>query len=500
MSTTYEELRTRLAEIADLSRVIGLLFWDQRTMMPPTAAPARAEQLATLNRITHERFVSEEIGRLLEEARPEEESLEYESVEASHIRVARRDYEKARRVPPELRAEMVRTAALALPAWEQARRTSDFSAFLPHLERTLELRRKYVACFDKADEDYDILLDDYEPGMKTAEVRAVFDILKRELTPLVAAVAEHAEAVDDSCLAGPFPAAGQKAFEMKVLDAFGFTPESWRIDETVHPFASNGGIGDIRLTTRYREHELSVFASMHEFGHGLYEHGIAPELERTLLCRGVSLGLHESQSRMWENLVGRSRPFWRHFFPALRQEFPSLAGVDAEGFYRAVNKIESSPVRIEADEVTYNMHIILRFELGQELLAGSLAPADVPEAWNAKMAGYLGIEVPDIADGVLQDMHWAGGHVGYFSTYTLGNVISIQIWERLKLDLPDVDGRIEAGDFAALREWLREHLHRLGRMFTPKETLERVVGGPLDPGPYVAYLKAKADDLYGLSA
>lgn len=499
MGTVYEELRARLAEIADLSRVLELLFWDQRTMMPAGAAPARADQLATLNRITYERLTSEEIGRLLEEVRDEEESLDYDSLEASQIRVARRDYEKARRVPPELRSEIVRTAVLALPAWEQARRSSDFSIFLPHLEQTFALRREYVACFDKPDEDYDVLLDDYEPGMKTAEVRAVFDVLKRELGPLIAEVAEYAAAIDASFLAGPFPAEAQKAFELEVLDAFGFTAESWRIDDTVHPFASSGGIRDIRLTTRHLHHELSVFASMHEFGHGLYEHGVAPELERTLVGRGVSLGIHESQSRMWENLVGRSRPFWRHFFPSLRRAFPDqLAKVDAESFYRAVNKIEPSLIRIEADEVTYNMHIALRFELEQQLLDETLAPADVPEAWNAKMAEYLGIEVPDVADGVLQDMHWAGGYVGYFPTYTLGNVVSAQIWERMQADVPDIDERIERADFSALRDWLREHLHALGRKFTPRETLERVVGGPLDPGPHVAYLKAKAADLYGL--
>jgi carboxypeptidase Taq len=501
VDAAFQELKRRLAEVYDVGKALGVLAWDQRTQMPPGGAPARAEQLGTLSRIAHELFVSEEIGRLLEELRSYEGSLDYDSDEASLIRMTRRDYEKASRVPADLSAEMSRAAALAQHVWEQARRDSDYESFRPHLEKNLELRRRYVACFEPAAEDYDVLLDDYEPGMTTAEVRATFDTLKAGLVPLIEEIREREPAVDDSFLHGDFPVERQHEFEREVLSAFGFTSENWRMDETVHPFASNSSPDDIRLTTRHHEDSLSsVFATMHEFGHGLYEHGVDRSLDRTPLARGASLGLHESQSRTWENLVGRSLPFWQHFYPRLQGLFPAqLGGVDVDGFYRAVNRVRPSLIRIEADEATYNLHVILRFELEQDLLAGTIDLRDLPEAWDAKVLEYLGIEVPDVADGVLQDTHWASGHLGYFPTYSLGNVISLQIWERLRLDLPDVDKRIGHGEFGPLREWLREHLHRSGRKFMPGETLERVVGTGLDPGPYMHYLRVKLGAIYGLA-
>jgi carboxypeptidase Taq len=499
--TAYEELRDRLAEISDIARTAGLAAWDQRTKMPPAGAPVRAEQLGTLMRIAHERFASDEIGRLLDDLREFEEAADPDSEEASLIRVTRRDYEKLRQVPPDLRAEMTRAGSMAQSVWERARRESDFASFLPYLERNIELRREYVACFEPAEEDYDHLLDDYEPGMKTAEVRAVFDALKAELVPMIEEVVSRNGEVDASCLEGPWPVDGQQRFERVVLDAFGYDDESWRIDETVHPFASGFAISDIRLTTRHWEDNLtSVFATMHEFGHGLYERQVDPSFERTPLARGASLGLHESQSRMWENLVGRSMPFWRRFYPELQRHFPERLGeVELETFYRAVNKVEPSPIRIYADEATYSLHIILRFELEQDLLSGALPPADLPDAWNAKMKEYLGIEVLDIADGVLQDTHWASGHVGYFPTYALGNIISAQIWERVLQDVPDVYEQFEQANFAPLREWLRDHLHKLGRKYTPQETLRRVVGSPIDSVPYVRYLREKLGELYGTS-
>jgi carboxypeptidase Taq len=497
---TVDRLREHLADVVDLGAVAMLLGWDQRTMMPRGGAPARADQLGTIVRIAHERFVSDEIGSLLDDLSGYAETLDRDSNEASLIRMVRRDYEKARRVPSELRAEMSRAAALAQPVWEEARRKSDFALFLPALERALELKLQYVACFDPADEDYDHLLDDYEPGMTTAEVRAVFDELKTGLVSLIAAVAERADAIEDGFLRGSFPIDRQQGVERAILDAFGFTPDEWRLDETVHPFASRGGPKDIRLTTRHREDNLgSLFACMHEFGHGLYEHNVDPALYRTPLARGASLGVHESQSRMWENLVGRSRPFWRRFFPLVQEAFPDqLGGVDAEGFYRAVSRVEPSLIRIEADEATYNLHIVIRFELEQDLLSGRLRPVDLPEAWDAKMAEYLGVAVPDVADGCLQDTHWANGAFGYFPTYALGNILAAQLWERLRADLPDLDEEIEAGRFGPLRDWLREHVHRHGRKHMPHELVERVVGRPLDPQPLLRYLRVKLGEMYGL--
>jgi carboxypeptidase Taq len=502
MEERFRELEERLAHIVDLGATARLLGWDQQTMMPRGGAQARAEQLATIEQLAHEQLVSPELGDLLEELRPYEEGLPRESREASLVRVARRDRDKAVRVPPELAAEITRASSLAQHAWIDARARSDFEGFLPYLERNVELKRRYIDCFEPAAEPYDVLLDDYEEGTTAAEVRTVFARLKERLVPLIAAVSERADAVDASCLDGSFPIERQKEVVKAVLERFGFDDDSWRIDLTAHPFATNTTSTDIRLTTRYFDDNLSgLFASMHEFGHGLYEHGSDAALERTPLAGGVSLGLHESQSRLWENLVGRSLPFWTWFFPVLREAFPGqLDGVDAEAFHRAANQVRPSLIRVEADQVTYNLHVILRFELEQELLDGGLALRDLPEAWNAKVKEYLGIDVPDDAQGVLQDIHWAGGIFGYFPTYSLGNVMSVQIWETLRGDIPDLDGRIEAGEFGALAEWLREHLHRHGRKFTPKETLELVTGSPIDPEPYLDYLDAKVRELYRVGA
>lgn len=501
MEAKFLELKNRLAEIHDLNKVSWVLGWDQRTMMPVKGAGVRAEQLATLNKVAHEKFTSDEVGRLLDDLRPYEDRLPYDSDDASLIRVARRDWEKARRVPSELRAAITRAASQANVVWIEARKKSDFNAFAPYLQRNVELKHQYIECFDETDNVYDILLDDYEHGMTAAEVKALFDAFKQAVVPLIAAIAGRGEAVNDEPMHGYFPIEKQRAFCLSVIERFGFNADSWRLDPTVHPFASNSCTTDIRLTTRYYENYLgpALFGSMHECGHGLYENGVSPALERTPLCRGASLGLHESQSRMWENLVGRSRPFWKFFFPKLQAAFPEqLAGVDAEAFYRAINKVQPSLIRVEADEATYGLHIILRFELEQEVMNGQLALKDLPAAWNARMKQYLGIDVPDDARGVLQDIHWSGGMLGYFPTYALGNIISAQIWEKALAALPDLYDQFEQGEFMALREWLRQNLHQHGRKFTPQETMQKLVGGPITVGPYVRYLKEKFSDIYQL--
>lgn len=493
-ASRYRELKERLAEVWDLGKVAGLASWDQQTMMPPKGASARAAQLGTLSKLAHERFVADEVGRLLDDLEPYEESLAYESDEASLIRWTRREWEKERRVPGELREQMARAAAEAFPVWAEARRTSDYQLFLPALRENVDLRRRYAELFD-VDEPYDALLDDFEPEMKTSEVREVFERLKEGLVPLIEAAAR--DPVDASCLRGHFPLDRQRELDRVIVSRLGLEDGVWRIDPTEHPFAQSFATTDIRLTTRYTETEISgIFATMHEYGHGLYEHQIDPALERTPLARGTSLAIHESQSRLWENLVGRSRPFWRGFLPELQRCFPKQLGdVDVETFYRAVNAIRPSLIRIEADEATYGLHIIVRFELEQEMIDGKLPLEELPEAWNARMYEYLGVEVPDDARGVLQDVHWARGTHGYFPTYELGNVISAQLWERIRAEIPTLDEQVEAGDFEELRSWLREHVHRHGRKFTPRELLERVVGGGLDPDPFLRYLQDKVADL-----
>ena len=490
MERKYAELKSRLAEIHDLRRAQELLFWDQTVFMPPGGGPVRGAQLETLDRIAHEKFVSDAIGALLEELRPLEESLDYDSDEASLIRVTRRDWDKARRVPADLAAEMTRAAADGHDIWARARQDSDFATFLPALERNVELKRRYIECFAPYEDPYDPLLDDYEPGMKTAEVHAVFDDLKRELIPLIAEVANGA---DDDFMRGPFDAGAQHELSLELVRRFGFQDDHFRLDRTVHPFAASSARNDIRLTTRYKEDDLtSLFTAMHECGHGLYEHGIDPALERTPLCHGVSSALHESQSRMWENVVGRSQPFWRWFYPRLQSAFPdALGGVELDRFYRAVNRVRPSYVRVDADEATYNLHIILRFELELEIVNDRIALRDLPEAWNERFKEYLGIDVPEDRLGILQDVHWSGGGFGYFPTYSLGNIVSLQIWEKVRDALPDLENDFERGEFGPLHEWLRANLYALGRKYTPQETLERVVGTGIDAGPYVRYLKSK---------
>jgi carboxypeptidase Taq len=497
---TFDELRGRLAEISDLGKTMALLAWDQQVMMPARGAAIRAEQLATVGRIAHQKFTAPEVGKLLDELRDWAEQQDYDSFEASLVRVVSRDWEKASKVPADLRAEMSRAAALAQPVWVQARQDNDFASFLPVLQKNLDLRKRYIECFDVGDEPYDIVLDDYERDMKTAEVRRIFDYLKEHQAPLVKEVAAQAQVEKRQ---KSFDLEAQKTFELEIVREFGFADDSWRLDPTVHPFASGTGVTDIRITTRYFADRLEgLFGTMHEFGHGLYEHQIDPALERSSLARGVSLGMHESQSRMWENLVGRSLPFWRRFFPRAQELFgDALAGYDVDGWYREVNAVEPSLIRVEADEATYNLHIILRFELEQAMLADEFPLEQLPEEWNRRMWEYLGIEVPSDTEGVLQDVHWSGGSIGYFPTYALGNLISAQIWERIVADLPDLYDSFEAGDFAPLRDWLREHLHRHGRKFTPGETLERVAGTrQIDPEPYVRYLREKLAGNYGIAA
>ena len=490
MDADLRRLKERLAEISDIQRSAGVLYWDQRVTMPPLGTQARAEAVATLGRIAHERFVDDEIGSLLDRLRQLEESLEYDSDNASLVRVTRRDWEKARRVPAELRAEILRAGAQGHQIWVEARAKSDFASFLPALERNLELKRRYVECFEWDDSPYTPLLDDYEPFMTTTEVAEVFDTIQPVLSELV----REAPPIDASFLELSYPPAQQREFADRVLAKLGFEDGAWRLDTTVHPFCTSFSTRDIRLTTRYHDTGFeSLWSTMHEAGHGLYAHGIARSLERTPLAHAPSLGVNESQSRTWENLVGRSRPFWSHWYEPLQATFPAeLGDVDLDAFVAAINRAEPGLIRVEADETTYSLHIILRFDLERQLIEGALDPKDLPEAWNARMHDLLGVQVPDDARGVLQDVHWSGGSIGYFPTYALGNVISLQIWAVVRDAIPDLDTQMEAGELEGLSVWLRDNLYSLGRKLTPKETIERLTGTPaIDSQPYLAYLREK---------
>jgi carboxypeptidase Taq len=492
VSDALTTLRQELAQIVDLGVAARVLEWDQFVMMPQGGAETRAENLATLNRLAHEMFVRDEIGELLDQLRPLEQTLDPESDDACLIAVTRRDWEKARRVPAELTAQMTKLASEGMEAWAQARANDDFASFRPWLDRTLELKHRYIECFPVSDDPYDLLLDDFEPGMRTDEVRRVFDRLRPALRDLVAAAADEPE---EPFVDGPYPKETQHELSLTVARAFGADDEFFRLDPTVHPFCISFATRDVRLTTRYAEDDLhgnSLFSTMHEVGHGLYEHGGDRALDRTPLAAGCSSALHESQSRLWENVIGRSLPFWRWFYPQFRDGFAKvLADVPLERFHRAINRARPSLIRVDADETTYGLHIILRFELEQELLFGGLSTGDLPEAWAAKMEELVGIRPPNDRLGCLQDVHWSGGMLGYFPTYQLGNVLSVQIWERLLADVPDAYEQIGRGSFGEVHDWLREHLYRHGRKFTPAATIERVAGGPIDPEPYLRYLADK---------
>jgi carboxypeptidase Taq len=501
MADPFENLRERLAALSDLRNVSQLLDWDQQTMMPPRGALTRAETVGTIQRISHDMFVSEQTGRLLEAAEQRLNGDPADSDEAALVRVTKRRWEKARRVPGQLAADLARAASVGQQAWIVARRDSDFENFIPYLERNVTLVRRYIDCFDEYDCAYDALLDDYEPGARTADVARLFDELKQELLGIIAAVREHDDRVDDSLLHGHFPVERQRVLVSWLLEQMGFDRTSWRIDDAVHPFATGFGNSDVRITNRWDESFLptSLYGAMHECGHGLYEEGVAESLQRTPLGHPESLGLHESQSRLWENMVGRGRPFCGVLAPRIAETFGGpVAGIDGEVLYRAVNHVVPSLIRVEADEVTYGLHIVIRFELEQELVEGRLAIRDLPEAWNARYREYLGVDVPDDAQGVLQDVHWAAGLIGYFPTYALGNLIAGQLFERAHVDMPDLDAQLAAGELHGLREWLREHVHRHGAKFSTSELLERVVGGPIAVGPFVRYLKSKLGEVYEL--
>jgi carboxypeptidase Taq len=498
VSNNLAALRRHLAELSDLQSIGGLLFWDQQTYMPPAGAGSRADAAGTLARVIHARETDPELGKLLDALEPWAAEQDPDSDDARLIWWVRRDYEKAVRVPADLAAEMTRAKTLGQQAWLAARAGNDFAPFRDALAHHVELRHRYVACFEGFEHPYDALLDDFEPGLTTAELRPLFAELRDALVPIVAAAGDPEQASNDGAFLGRFEVEAQRIAVLDVLEALGFDPDSWRLDPTLHPFASGISPTDVRLTTHYDEQDFSValYSALHEFGHGLYEAGVGDGvMRRTTLDDAVSLGVHESQSRMWENMVGRSRPFCTWLLPRLHASLPGvLAGLDAGALYRAVNTIQPSLIRTEADETTYNLHIILRFELELGLIEGSLAVDDAPAAWDEAMERLLGVPVPSPVDGILQDVHWSSGLMGYFPTYTLGNLIGAQLWDRLREELGDLDGQLERGDFAPLREWLHANVHRHGRKYLPRELLRRVTGDDLRVDPFLRYLREKLAD------
>ncbi|GAC1534566.1 MAG: carboxypeptidase M32 [Herpetosiphon sp.] len=500
MQEKLNELRARMLEVNDLQSAARVLNWDQVTYMPPGGAGARGRQLALLARLRHERFTDPAVGRLLDQLRPYEESSPYDGDDASFIRVTRRDYEQAANVPSAFMETLSAHSAAAHQAWVAARPANDWKSVEPFLAKTIELSRQYSDFFPGYEHRADPMIAGSDFGMRVATLLPLFRTLREQLVPLAHMI--RGQETDDSCLHQPFPGAKQIAFASDVIKRFGYDYHRGRHDLTHHPFMTQFSLNDVRITTRADDMHLSdgVFATMHEAGHALYQQGINLAYEGTRLAYGASSGVHESQSRLWENIVGRSRGFWNRFYPALQEVFPDqLKAVPLDTFYRAINRVQPSLIRVQADEVTYNLHIMIRFELGLQLLDGDLAVKDLPEAWRERYRSDLGVTPPDDRDGVMQDVHWFGGIVGgSFQGYTLGNIMSAQFFDAAVKAHPSIPAEIEAGAFGTLRGWLTQNVYRHGGKYTADEIVHRATGSALHIEPYMAYLRSKFGELYRL--
>ncbi|MEM8530084.1 MAG: carboxypeptidase M32 [Chloroflexota bacterium] len=501
METALQKLTKHLGEINDLESINALLEWDQTTYMPPQGATARGRQMATLSTVVHTKRTDPAIGKLLEKLETYESQLPYESDEASLIRVARRNYEQSSRIPSDFIAEFSNHMSDSYTAWLAAREANDFTVVQPYVEKTLELSRQRSAFFPDHEHMIDPLIDLSDYGMTAATIRSLFAELRHQLVPMVQAIREQ-PTTDDSCLHQDFPEDQQLAFGNAVAQQLGYDFERGRQDKTVHPFMTKFSLGDVRITTRVDEHYLSegLFSTIHEAGHAMYEQGINIALEGTPLAEGTSSGVHESQSRLWENVIGRSESFWSHFYPKLQATFPTqLGGVPLTTFYHAINKVMCSLIRTDADEVTYNLHAMLRFDLEIELLEGTLSVADLPEAWNARYQSDLGVVPPDDRTGILQDIHWYMGYIGgAFQGYTIGNILSAQFFEAAQKAHPSITAEITQGEFGTLHNWLTTHIYTHGRKFTADEIVEHATGVPLSIEPYMHYLRSKYEKLYTL--
>lgn len=487
------------SRISRIDQAAAVLGWDMETFMPEEGVRARAEQLSLLSEISHRWLVSDETRRLIEEAEEESSGGEYFSDAVSMLRVARRLYEQRVKLPESLVARLARTAAQANSIWIEARKKSDFGMFAPILADIVGICREEAELLGYQAHPYDALLDLYEPGLTTAQVDDLFGRMKKELLPLVREISGHASHTSPEFPGQKFDIAGQEAFGLKVLRDMGYDFRRGRQDRSAHPFTTSFTPYDVRITTRFDENDplSALFSTIHEGGHALYDQGLPLELIDTPLCQPISLGVHESQSRFWENIIGRSRGFWNHYLPVLKKIFPAqLDGVDLDVFYRAANTVRPGFIRVESDELTYNLHIFIRYEIEQLLIDGSLPVDDIPSAWAGKYSDYLGITPPDDALGSLQDIHWAHGSIGYFPTYTIGNLLSAQLYRKAVEDIPSIPADIESGNLATTLSWLRGHVHRHGARYTLTELAEHVTGGNIQIHPFIDYLSGKFREIY----
>lgn len=495
--TTIEEFKARLGEVMDVRNAIALLSWDQETYMPPKAATARGEQLSTLSALAHRLFTEPSFGRMLDEVKsgglsPDDSIL----VDETHY-----DYDRETKLPESFVQEFAKATSEAYQVWVEARKQANFTLFLPHLERIVDLSKRKADYLGYDGSPYNGLLEEYERGMRAEELRDLFGTLAPVQSALVDRIVNAPDQPDTEWIHQNWERDKQLALTEEALRKIGYDFDAGRQDLSVHPFTTNFDLYDVRVTTRIAEDELfsALTGSIHEGGHALYEQGFRPEDRRTTLAQAPSLGIHESQSRLWENIVGRSLPFWKHFAPLFREAYPDqLKNITSEQMYQAINAVSPSLIRVEADECTYNLHVILRFEIEVDLMEEKLAVRDVPEVWNAKIKEYLGLDVPNDREGCLQDIHWSHGSIGYFPTYALGNLYASQLFEQILCDVPDLWGQIESGDFTQLLAWLRENVHQHGRRLTTPQIIQEVTGQRLNVEPYLRYLEEKYSGIYGL--
>jgi len=499
-SEKMQELINLAAELDDLGHIVALMGWDQQVYMPRGGIKERGQQTAVIGKLLHEKFTSDEVGQLLTDLEAEVGNLNADTDEARAVKVTKKAYEKQTKVPLPLLMEFYRLTSIAHDVWVQARSKSDFSIFQPYLQQIVDLRIEYAKLFQPYDHIYDALLDDFEPGMKTADVKVIFDKLRPQQVELLQAIAEK-EPPDNSFIKKSYKSEYQELLGRYVITRFGFDWNRGRLDLTAHPFTTEFGQGDVRITTRYLDDDggSALFSTMHEAGHAMYGQGIASKFNRHPLSGAASLAIHESQSRLWENLVGRSKEFWSYFYPSAQMLFPEILGnVSMDDFYRGINKVDPSMIRVEADEATYNMHIMLRLEIEMGLMEGTMQVADLPEIWNTKMQDYLGITPKNDAEGVLQDVHWSSGMIGYFPTYALGNLASVQLWDRMLEENPGIPDEIAQGKFDTILGWMQEHIHQYGSKYEPQELMLKATGSKITPEPYINYLKTKYGEIYDL--
>ena len=500
MPNTLSELKAVLGQIKDIQSAAHVLEWDQETYMPSGAAEARAQQIGTLRELAHELFTHDKVGALLDKATIALQSTDRLDNDVALVKITKRDYQRAIKLPSSLVADLARAVSRGKEAWKIARETDQYEVFAPKLKDLIELNIQKAEAYGYEDHPYDALIDEYEPGTTTAEVDTIFKDLRQRLVPLVHQI-QDAKQPRDRFLRLYYDKQKQWDFGVDVIKDFGYDFNRGRQDHSAHPFTTSFSITDVRLTTRVNDHYFptALFGTLHEAGHGLYEQGVDPALDRTPLAEGTSLGMHESQSRLWENLVGRSYEFWAQYYPRLQRIFSDqLNAIYLDGFYKGINRVTPSLIRVEADEVTYNLHIMLRFELETALISGQLSVDDLPAAWNDRMKDYLNVVPSNDTEGVLQDIHWSLGVFGYFPTYALGNLMSTQLFNQARKDLPGLEQQIGNGQFGDLLSWLRKNVHQHGRKLNAGEILERTTGSKLSSDSWLAYVNKKYGAIYGL--